>query len=780
MYRARIALLIVSSVALALTGSCQTHRPVTTTPTVDRFTAEGFQIRQVVFLEDCRHILAVGVAVPTPATRPGPTTARTGTLPAPRPHAAATMPVAPGGSTGSIAGTRPASSPTTRGTSEPGGMSRLVRGRDQRLEQIWPSRAMRFFVYDVITGACVKSFGELTASPSAIALIPGTTHFAALSREGLSIWDHAAAKKVRDIDRFNPNCNKVTVSGDGRYIAITSGTAIIFGDQPPHTPLVVLDLKEGKRVPIADLAESERPELPSMRRFLGPGNPAFTATAFSPDGKLLAAATTEYTFSIRVWRVPEGREVSRMFGHTRTVRHVAFSKDGLRLFSCGDDRTFRTWDALTGDQRACQDDWRGAVTGMSLNQDRTLVALATEPVGREPSLAFSMVELRRSADGVPIFRIPTFGQSWADVAISPDGKRVATASGWLNLTSSAAFAAERPSIRLWPAETAPTKETTPMPIQNERPVVVFRGHVHAVSDASFSPDGKRVYTVGVDQTIRTWDAATGRQLGSYTMPPELQDYTITRGMQSGLSEDGRWALYGRRVARDADAPAIPPGAYEYVLHDLQNGRDLAAFPTSKVRGPLERPTILPDGKRAILGGTCHWLVDLFKGDVLQVYDPARFSERATSVHRVNATSITADGARFCISTWNGGTVLDVDSAKVIASSGGIGTSLSPDGKLALSTNGNGLSLMDVQAKSSTLLMRGVSISPFVVAWSHDGKRVAVVDNDLQVHVLNTAGKRLALLRGPRIGVTRLRFDATAGRLLASSLDGVAWVWELPS
>ena len=63
------------------------------------------------------------------------------------------------------------------------------------------------------------------------------------------------------------------------------------------------------------------------------------------------------------------------------------------------------------------------------------------------------------------------------------------------------------SIRIWDAETG--KELN-----------VLEGHTDGVNSASFSPDGKHIISVSADGTARIWDAETGMELrkfdGSYT------------------------------------------------------------------------------------------------------------------------------------------------------------------------------------------------------------------------------------------------------------------------
>jgi WD40 repeat protein len=81
-----------------------------------------------------------------------------------------------------------------------------------------------------------------------------------------------------------------------------------------------------------------------LMAYLYPGAAVFSV-AFSPDGKILASASTGAGDTVRLWEVATHRALGEpLQGHTGFVFSVAFSPDGKTLASASLDQTVRLWD----------------------------------------------------------------------------------------------------------------------------------------------------------------------------------------------------------------------------------------------------------------------------------------------------------------------------------------------------------------------------------------------------------------------------------------------------
>lgn len=94
--------------------------------------------------------------------------------------------------------------------------------------------------------------------------------------------------------------------------------------------------------------------------------------AWSPDKKHLAAGGVDK--SVRVWAAGKGggKLVHSVFAHEKAVTRIAYSGDGATLYSVGEDRVIKSWDAARMSEKKA-----------FAKQPETVLSLALRPDGKQ-------------------------------------------------------------------------------------------------------------------------------------------------------------------------------------------------------------------------------------------------------------------------------------------------------------------------------------------------------------------------------------------------------------
>jgi sterol desaturase/sphingolipid hydroxylase (fatty acid hydroxylase superfamily) len=268
--------------------------------------------------------------------------------------------------------------------------------------------------------------------------------------------------------------------------------------------------------------------------------PAVTAVALSADGRLVWGGEDG---AVHTRGGAAGQEEHVLRGHRRRVSGVAVSGDGRRIVSGGYDGTVRVWDAEAGREQSALSGHAGAVLSVAISADgRYAVSGGADGMARVWDITASreVLTLAGHAGAVP------------SVAVSADGRRIVTAS--------------QHAAKVW--DTGAGRE------------VALKGHTDLVYGVAVSADGERVVTGSFDQTVKVWEAATGREV--ITLRGHAGPVYAVAG-----SPDGRQVVSG-----GADGTVR--------VWDTETGRAVLTF--SGHTGAVTSVAVSADGERIISGG----------------------------------------------------------------------------------------------------------------------------------------------------------------------------------
>jgi WD40 repeat protein len=262
-------------------------------------------------------------------------------------------------------------------------------------------------------------------------------------------------------------------------------------------------------------ADARADDKPDDKTLVGGLTNAVHVVAFSPDGKTLASADDDGV--ITLWDVATRKARARMEMPEKFVRALAYSPDGKTVASGDKKKNVQLWDAATG-----------KAVGASLDQGRSVWALAFSPDGKTLASAGNGARVRlwdvatrkESAfidlpNAVIVHRLafsPTVGgqlvaeaapvrlcavdkaREYANLqgmspAYSPDGKTLAVQ--WVK------------GIHLRDLEAGKDRLTIALP------------QFLLLKCITFAPDGKALAGAGDDNTVRLWDAETGKELAVF-------------------------------------------------------------------------------------------------------------------------------------------------------------------------------------------------------------------------------------------------------------------------
>jgi WD40 repeat protein len=211
--------------------------------------------------------------------------------------------------------------------------------------------------------------------------------------EQLKLWDGIKGQECGRIAGHPGGTGLVCFSADSRHV-LTSGAdntvrvwSAATGKEVVQvgnvTALCMALSPDGKLLAVAttedELCLFETASARERCRFRLSGAANSIALRFSPDGKYLAMASGDEV--IRLWDVVRGKLLRGLVGHQGAVLTLAFAPAGELLASGGSDGTVRLWDVKGGEELQCFDGHAGGVTRVAFADDgKTLVSTGADNV----------------------------------------------------------------------------------------------------------------------------------------------------------------------------------------------------------------------------------------------------------------------------------------------------------------------------------------------------------------------------------------------------------------
>ena len=236
------------------------------------------------------------------------------------------------------------------------------------------------------------------------------------------------------------------------------------------------------------------PEARQIRRFNG-GSGQITSVSVSPDDRLLVAGSSDDT--LKLWEIDTEQLLTTFEGHEDLIWTVSFSPDGQTIASGSEDRTVRLWNASDGSLIDTLVGHTDRIWSVAFNPDGTQLAsgswdgtvyiwqiasnsAAPDHFVQRPGLGGNL-----EIPGDPLADAPfaVYEREVLSVAYSPDGRLLAV--GLVDAPNDA-------TVRLW--DVFAHRELRDFDKKSRH-------------DLAFSPDGLRLATAGAsDGGIIMWES----------------------------------------------------------------------------------------------------------------------------------------------------------------------------------------------------------------------------------------------------------------------------------
>ena len=607
------------------------------------------------------------------------------------------------------------------------------------------------YLWDTVTGKHRVLKGH-TESVNGFAFSPdGLTLASGSKDQTIRLWDVATGEHKQTLTGHSAPVTKITFSPDGSTFVSVSDDKTIY----------LWDTTTGKR--IKTLANQG-----VITNQLG-DQEIIERVFFSPDGSTFA--TVRFNNTIHLWDTTTGELTQTLTGQNTDVKqadsqekihNVLFSPDKRTVVGLIDRRKIRLWDIATGKHKQLTDR-TGYLRSACLSPDGKTLAAA----GMDHTIRFwntSTGKQKESIIGFFYNDLHHFRRDHGSLLLSPDGGKVASVSVIdktiflcdTNTGQCKLLSAHTPGDKIW-----------------------------LFSNILFSPDSNTLVSVDSGGTIRLWDTNTGKQGRTFANLRSTKDEASQSGTISGIffSPDGR-TLANINIDNTIRLWDTTIG----VLKRTLKGH------TGKINSILFNS----DGQTLISGsqdGTLR-MWNVTTGEQRQTFTNRRVSEDQTSQPvAVSTASFSSDGTTLASGNQDGSVFLwDVATGQqqgtFIGHTDAISEiSFSPDGQTFASTSLDGsIHLWDVATRQQKQAIAGYKKTDWHVFFYPDGLVLAseskrdfgsIGNENVHIWDLKT-GQLKKRLVGHSHNVSKVFFSVDGQVLVSGSGDGTVLVWDMAS
>jgi len=445
---------------------------------------------------------------------------------------------------------------------------------------------------------------------------------------------------------------------------------------------------------------------------------------FSPNSKQLAVGCADG--SIRLYSLPDGREVGRLLGHSNMVTSLLYTPNGQQLVSASLDKSARLWDVKSGEEiRLYQAPDNGALLRLSLNRGGSLLATAS----LDESIANDTTD--KVDRKVRIWDVAT-GQLKTTITPSSGFIRALQFSPSENIVTIGVWdSTNGGTVRFYDAATGEEKRRLFAASDN-------------ITDIAYSADGKRIVTASWDRRVRVWDVERGIALQTFS---GFSD----RPLAIDISLDSRALLIGQGNYGNNDILPSNERSSEVTLWlwDLVSGDQIRQY--EGFEEWLWAVEASPDGSM-----------------VAAASGPLRLPEDNRPIEAVVRVWDRASGAGIALLTGHTNTI---DSVR-----------WSPDGQRLLTASWDStIRLWDVRRSRLLRTYEGHTDQVYMVRWNADGTQFLSASRDKTIRLWDAeTGEVIRTYEGHTDAVNSISFSPDGTQFASASTDRTLRLWDLAS